>query len=342
MAEMPARPRLAPGVRLHFDKTRDAWVLLSPERVIEAEGPAHEILRRCDGSRTRGPDRRRTRGALRRRSRGDRGRRRGAAGANCTAKRLVRASRDARYLAPLGPAGGADASLPARLPVLLQPAGIWRRAPTSSTPRPGRACSREAAAMGVLQVHLSGGEPAARRDLVEITAAAHDAGLYTNLITSAIGVRSRAAARLAGGGAGSRAALDPGRGARDRPTGSPATAARTRASWRWRGRWSALGMALTVNAVIHRANIARVAAMVEPASALGAGRVEVAHAQYYGWALRNRAALMPTREQVDAAMAEVERMRPRLRRAARDRPRGARLLRAAGRSPAWAAGGGGR
>jgi pyrroloquinoline quinone biosynthesis protein D len=48
----PERPRLAPGVRLHFDTTRNAWVLLGPERVIETEGPASEILRRCDGSRT--------------------------------------------------------------------------------------------------------------------------------------------------------------------------------------------------------------------------------------------------------------------------------------------------
>jgi len=52
MPDVAAKPRLAPGVRLHFDKTRDAWVLLGPERVIEAEGPASEILRRCDGSRT--------------------------------------------------------------------------------------------------------------------------------------------------------------------------------------------------------------------------------------------------------------------------------------------------
>ncbi len=51
---LPERPRLAPGVRLHFDSTRDAWVLLGPERVIEAEGPAHEILKRCDGTRTIG------------------------------------------------------------------------------------------------------------------------------------------------------------------------------------------------------------------------------------------------------------------------------------------------
>jgi pyrroloquinoline quinone biosynthesis protein D len=49
---IPERPRLAPGVRLHFDTTRGAWMLLGPERVIETEGPASEILRRCDGSRT--------------------------------------------------------------------------------------------------------------------------------------------------------------------------------------------------------------------------------------------------------------------------------------------------
>ncbi|MDR3530502.1 MAG: SPASM domain-containing protein, partial [Rhodopila sp.] len=38
-------------------------------------------------------------------------------------------------------------------------------------------------------------------------------------------------------------------------------------------------------------------------------RVEIAHAQYYGWALRNRDALMPTREQVDRAMEELDRLR---------------------------------
>jgi pyrroloquinoline quinone biosynthesis protein D len=51
-SQVPVCPRLAPGVRLHFDATRDAWVLLGPERVIETEGPANEILRRCDGRRT--------------------------------------------------------------------------------------------------------------------------------------------------------------------------------------------------------------------------------------------------------------------------------------------------
>jgi hypothetical protein len=73
---------------------------------------------------------------------------------------------------------------------------------------------------------------------------------------------------------------------------------------------------LTVNAVIHRANIDRIAAMVEQAVALGASRVEIAHVQYYGWALANRAKLMPTRQQVERAVGCVEVFQPsrRLRR----------------------------
>jgi pyrroloquinoline quinone biosynthesis protein E len=72
-----------------------------------------------------------------------------------------------------------------------------------------------------------------------------------------------------------------------------------------------LGLALTINAVIHRANIGHVAALVELADQLGAGRVEIAHAQYYGWALRNRHTLMPTRAQVEHAMQEMDDIRQR-------------------------------
>lgn len=49
---VPERPRLAAGVRLKFDERRGLWLLLGPERIIETEGPASEILQRCDGSRT--------------------------------------------------------------------------------------------------------------------------------------------------------------------------------------------------------------------------------------------------------------------------------------------------
>jgi pyrroloquinoline quinone biosynthesis protein E len=61
--------------------------------------------------------------------------------------------------------------------------------------------------------------------------------------------------------------------------------------------------------VIHRSNIRRAGAIVEFAIALGARRVEIAHAQYYGWALANRHLLMPSREEAEAAVAEIEHLR---------------------------------
>src|SRR5207249_2389150 len=72
-----------------------------------------------------------------------------------------------------------------------------------------------------------------------------------------------------------------------------------------------LKVPLTVNAVMHRANIDRVGDMVDLALALGASRVEIAHVQYYGWALKNRSTLMPTREQVERAAKLVEDLRAR-------------------------------
>ena len=70
-----------------------------------------------------------------------------------------------------------------------------------------------------------------------------------------------------------------------------------------------LGLPLTVNLVVHRANIERISDMVDLALKLKASRIEIAHVQYYGWALKNRAALMPTAEQVTRAVAEVEELR---------------------------------
>ena len=55
---------------------------------------------------------------------------------------------------------------------------------------------QQAAKMGVLHVHLSGGEPASRRDLEELTTGAREAGLYTNLITSGVGLTEKRFADL--------------------------------------------------------------------------------------------------------------------------------------------------
>ncbi|HEY1979552.1 MAG TPA: pyrroloquinoline quinone biosynthesis protein PqqE [Xanthobacteraceae bacterium] len=168
----------------------------------------------------------------------------------------------------------------------------------------------EAAPLGVLQVHLSGGEPAARRDLAEITAAAHSAGLYTNLITSAVGVTAPILDRLADAGLDHvQISIQDGiSDSADHIAGYDGAFARKRALAADVVR---LKIPLTINVVVHRANIDRIAEMVSLALALGASRVEIAHVQYYGWALKNRAALMPSAEQVSRAAAAVEALRKR-------------------------------
>ena len=167
---------------------------------------------------------------------------------------------------------------------------------------------REAAALGVLQVHLSGGEPAARRDLVEIVKAARDAGLYSNLITSAVGLTPQNLAALSDAGLDhvQISIQDSDEASADHIAGYKGASARKRGMAK---EVVSLGLPLTVNMVVHRANIGRIEPMVELALSLGAIRVEIAHVQYYGWALKNRAALMPTREQVDEAVRQVELLR---------------------------------
>jgi pyrroloquinoline quinone biosynthesis protein E len=168
----------------------------------------------------------------------------------------------------------------------------------------------EAAALGVLQVHLSGGEPAARRDLAEITRAAHDAGLYTNLITSAVGLTKETFGKLSDAGLDhvQISIQDNEPGTADHIAGYKGAYARKAAL---AAEVTRLGIPLTINAVMHRANIDHVAEMVALALSLGAKRVEIAHVQYYGWALKNRTQLMPTQEQVQRAVKSVEALRLR-------------------------------
>jgi PqqA peptide cyclase len=168
----------------------------------------------------------------------------------------------------------------------------------------------EAAALGVLHVHLSGGEPGARRDLVEIVAAARSSGLYSNLITSAVGITTQTLERLAAVGLDhvQISIQDSESASADHIAGYAGAFARKHALGADVVR---LKIPLTINVVVHRANIERIAEMVALAVALGAGRVEIAHVQYYGWALRNRAALMPSAAQVERAAATVEDLRRR-------------------------------
>ncbi len=169
----------------------------------------------------------------------------------------------------------------------------------------------EAAAFGVLHAHLSGGEPASRQDLVEIVAHCAKVGLYTNLITSGIGLTRERIEQLSAAGLDhvQLAIQDADAASADKIAGYEGAFARKRAAAGW---ITEAGLPLTINAVIHRANISRAGKMVGLAIELGARRIEIAHTQYYGWGMLNRAALMPSRAEAEAAIAEVEALKKSL------------------------------
>ncbi len=169
----------------------------------------------------------------------------------------------------------------------------------------------EAAALGVLQVHFSGGEPLVRRDLVELVGHANKCGLYVNLITSGIRLDAFRLGHLIDAGLEhvQLSLQDSDAASGDRIAGfAGAQQAKREAA----ALVCAMGLPLTVNAVVHRQNLEHLEEIIALAVQLGAERLEVAHVQYYGWALANRAALLPSREQLDTATATVEAARARL------------------------------
>lgn len=159
---------------------------------------------------------------------------------------------------------------------------------------------REAADLGVLQLHLSGGEPASRRDLQDLVKAARDANLYVNLITSGIGLTPARLDALEAAGLDhvqlSLQAIDAEKA--DWIGGYSGGFTRKLA---FAGEVRRRGVPLTVNAVMHRHTIDDIDAAIASAADLGARRIEVACVQFYGWALANRAALLPSRDQVTRA-----------------------------------------
>lgn len=162
----------------------------------------------------------------------------------------------------------------------------------------------EARELGVLQLGLSGGEPLARKDLEVLAAHARRIGLYTTLVTSGVGLtRDRAAALRDAGLEHIQISIqDSDPHSADRIAGMTASPHKQVAAEIVRD----LGFAFSVNVVLHRANLDRIGDIIEMAASLGADRLELANTQYYGWALENRAALMPTAEQVARAQVVAD------------------------------------
>ncbi|RUW01667.1 MULTISPECIES: pyrroloquinoline quinone biosynthesis protein PqqE [unclassified Mesorhizobium] len=156
----------------------------------------------------------------------------------------------------------------------------------------------QAADLGVLQVHLSGGEPTLRRDLEQLIAGLSARGVYTNLITAGINIAEGRIAAFA------EAGLDhlqlSFQGARPATTdriGNHSGSHEKKLETARRAR--AAGLPLTINAPIHRHNIEEVPEFIDLALSLDAERLEIANVQYAGWALANRNALMPERAAVE-------------------------------------------
>ncbi len=174
----------------------------------------------------------------------------------------------------------------------------------------GAAWSRvfgEAAALGAVHVGLTGGEPTLHPDLEEIVAGASRASLYSHLVTAGTTLDRDGLAALARAGLRSvqLSIQDAEAEASDAIAGTECFEAKLAFADAARG----LGLPLTLNVVLHRHNLSRVAEITALAQRLGAARLELANAQYQGWALRNRAALLPTRAQLDDAAQTVARLR---------------------------------
>jgi pyrroloquinoline quinone biosynthesis protein E len=169
----------------------------------------------------------------------------------------------------------------------------------------------EAAELGVVQVHFTGGEPLLRDDLEALVARAAELELYSNLITSGMPLSRD---RLAGLAAAGLCAVQLSfQAAREGPSAAIAGVdafahKRQVAAW-----VRELELPLTVNVVLHRQNLDDIEAIIALAEEVGADRLELANTQYLGWAHKNRAALMPSRAQLDAARTVATAARERLR-----------------------------
>jgi pyrroloquinoline quinone biosynthesis protein E len=182
-----------------------------------------------------------------------------------------------------------------------------RELPTESWVR----AVRQAAEIGCYHVHFTGGEPLLRTDIEDLIAAARDAGLYTNLITSGLGLTERRLKALVEAGLDhiQLSVQDSEEERANDFAGSPAHRQKLRAAERIHHH----RIAFTLNLVVHRENLDRLPELIAFAESLQPDKIEIANVQYYGWALKNRARLLPTGEQVERSLPLLAEAQQRLR-----------------------------
>jgi PqqA peptide cyclase len=183
-----------------------------------------------------------------------------------------------------------------------------------STELPTEVWSRifgEAAAAGVLQTDLTGGEPLARPDIIDLVRAARSSGLYVSLITSGMPLDESRLAKLIEAGLDHMQLSFQGA---EEETAAEISGTKTHAQKLRVLEWLArVRVGVTLNFVIHRRNIHQLEAMLKIAESSSATRVEFANVQYYGWGFANREKLLPTRRQLDDSLLTLKAAQERLR-----------------------------
>lgn len=169
---------------------------------------------------------------------------------------------------------------------------------------------REAEALGVMQVHFTGGEPLLFRELERLVTEARETGLYVNLISSGLPLSRERLSLL------QRAGLDHlqlSLQAVDAETSRRIAGLDALQSKRRVAGWAReLGLSLTINIVLHRQNLAELPELLAVAESLAPERIELASAQYLGWALVNRSQLLPSHAEIEAARAVASAAKRRL------------------------------
>ena len=162
---------------------------------------------------------------------------------------------------------------------------------------------RQAANLGVLQLGFTGGEPLVRQDLEVMVETAAATGIYTSLITAGTLLTKDRATKLRDCGLDHiQISIQDSIAAKsDYIAGIPSFEQKLSAARLVKQ----LGFPLTINVVLHRHNLDRITEILELCKSLNADRVELANTQYYGWALHNRDALLPTPEQLERAKQAV-------------------------------------
>jgi pyrroloquinoline quinone biosynthesis protein E len=215
---------------------------------------------------------------------------------SATVETLERVSPAAKAGPPLGLLAELTHRCPLQCPYCSNPIQLLKAADELDT-QTWLSVFEQAADLGVLQVHLSGGEPTLRQDLEDFVAALAARGVYTNLITAGVTLTRERIERLRDLGLDhvqlSVQAIDPALS--DRIANYKDSLAKKRVVAEW---VRDAGLPLTLNAPTHRHNIGQTRALIDFALEIGADRLEIAHVQYYGWAARNRAALLPDYERV--------------------------------------------